>query len=149
MRGLTRTTAVLVFGTALAMTAAHTAEAATPITMQQLTAGATLSDGDVITLVRSASSDVPSDKIGFKFILGDKVTWWKGFRTRGQHEKDFMCEVEEKAFICPARPLAKYINADGLQLWKAKTFGNRAHVYTIPAGVLQGGSFYTLTWLKD
>ena len=75
------------------------------------------------------------------------VTWWKGI----QCNNVVLCQCQDSQTTSTASLPAGDVQKDGLQLWKAKTFGVHDQMYDIknPRSWAQGGKVYTFIWKND
>ncbi|MBD2526905.1 hypothetical protein [Nostoc sp. FACHB-133] len=114
------------------------------VSYEQLINGQQLSDGDIVSLVVADGGD--PNMISVALVL-QGVTWWKGI----QSNTTVLCQSQDSQSTSSATLPASQVQSDGLQLWKAKTFGVHIQMYNIenPRTWANGGKVYTFIWQKD
>jgi len=114
------------------------------VNYDQLIRGQQLDDGDIVTLIVSDASD---PNTVFVSLVLQGVTWWKGI----QSNSTVLCQCQDTQINSSASLPASQVQSDGLQLWKAKTFGVHTQMYNIvnPRSWANGGKIYTFIWQRD
>jgi hypothetical protein len=121
------------------------AESSHNISWEELDGQHRLPDGDYIQ-VSELPGGAPSDKIEVQLILTG-ISWWKGIEAN----EIVLCQAQDSQTYSSAQIPLDVVNAKGLQLWKAKTFGVHHNMYNIHGvqGHLRGGNSYVFTWFRD
>ncbi len=124
---------------------ASPAQAAEGIKFQQLLNQEVLPDGDIVQATVVPGGAAP-DKISVELRLYG-VTWWKGIQTG----PIVLCQAQDNQQESSAQISVSDFNANGLQLFKAKTFGAHTQMYNVSDATqkMSGGNAYIFTWKKD
>lgn len=133
------------FGAAQVVANAPSAQAAEGIRFSQLLNGERLPDGDIIQATDLPGGVAPG-VIEIQLKLAG-VTWWKGI----QSGPIVLCQAQDNQTSSSAQVSVSDFKANGLQLWKAKTFGVHTQMYNVidAAQQMSGGHSYAFIWEKD
>ena len=122
------------------------------VTPRDLRRGQRLRDGDVVRGRFDAGDAIDGGDAVLQLKLGGGVRWWKALKAVNENDQEiWTAELQDDTRESDELFLTEDDIESGarLELWKAKEFGIRRHVYSVEDLTALKGKRVTLTWSAD